>query len=189
MNMFEQLHYVRYGSMCNGGDSSSSQTTSPVTNTTTAVTTADKRNVASENAQAISGDNNLAVRNSTSNTSTVVNMTDGGSVKAALDGMTTLGSRAIDLGQFAVGGAIDTVKQQAQLNQSTLNSVFDLAKSTGTNALTSAAQTIGLATSTAQLAADAYKNASDSSTGNRTLLLTGMAVIGVAAVVLMTHKG
>ncbi|AMP00158.1 hypothetical protein CAter10_2512 [Collimonas arenae] len=168
-----------------GGDSSSSQTTSPVTTTTTNVTSQDRRNVASENAQAISGNNSLAVRNDT----TTINMTDGGSVKAALDGITTLGSKAIDLGQFSVGGAIDTVKAVAQNNQQTIQDVFDLAKQTGANSLTSAAQTMGLATSTAQLAADAYKNASDSSTGNRTLLLVGMGVIGVAAVAMMMHKG
>jgi hypothetical protein len=192
MNLYEQLHKTRYGPICNiGGDSSSSQTTSPITNTTTNVTSQDRRNVASENAQAVSGDNNFLVRNSTSNTNTNVNLstTDYGSVKASLDGMTTLGSKAIDLGQFSVGGAIDTVKAVAQNNQATINDVFDLAKSTGANALTSAAQTIGLANSTAQLAASAYQNASDSSTGNRTLLLTGMAVIGAVAVAMMMHKG
>lgn len=164
-----------------GGDSSSDASTKTQYTTTNQISTSDKRAVASENANAITGDNNFIVRN----TST----TDFGSVAKALDAVTQTGARAIDLGQFAVGGAVDVLKQQTAGNLTTMGQIINLAESYGANAQTNSKDVMGLATSTAQIAADAYKNQADSASGNRTIILTGLAVVGAIGAAIAFRQG
>ncbi|MEO8839441.1 MAG: hypothetical protein ABI351_12095, partial [Herbaspirillum sp.] len=80
-----------------GGDSSSDASTKTQYTTTNQISTSDKRAVASENADAVTGNNNSIVRVSS----------DMGSISAALDAVTQTGAKAIDAGQFAIGGAVD----------------------------------------------------------------------------------
>jgi hypothetical protein len=161
-----------------GGSSESDASTRTTNNTSTAISTVDRRAVASENADAITGDNNSITRI----------QTDFGSVGRALDAVTQTGARAIDLGQFAVGGAVDVLKQQTAGNLTSIAQIIDLAKNYGANAMTNSKDVMGLATSTAQIAADAYKNQADSASGNRTVILVGLAVVGtVAAAIAWKH--
>lgn len=179
----EQIRLLRMGRPTTpaniGGSSSSDSSTRTDATTNNNISTSDKRAVASENADAITGNNNSVTRIST----------DFGSVGKALDAVSQTGAKAIDLGQFAVGGAIDVLKQQTSNNLSSISQVIDLAKNYGANAQTNSKDVMNLATSTATIAADAYKNQADSASGNRTIILVGLAVVGVIGVAIAWHKG
>jgi hypothetical protein len=171
MNFFEfwkAVFCLEFFRLYIGGDSSSDASTNTTNYTTTNVTDIDRRAVASEQAQSITGDNNIVTHIST----------DNGAV-----------AKAIDLGQFSVGAAFDSLKAQAAGNLATIAGVFDLAKQYGANAQTSSGAVMDLAKSTAQIAADAYKNSADVSSSNRTIILVGLAVIGVVGIALVRKKG
>ena len=176
-----------------GGDSESDASTNTSTSIRNNVSNTDRRGVASEQAISNTGDFNTINRTENtyidgSNRSTNIS-TDFGSVGAALGGMGTISSRAIDLGQFAVGGAIDVMKQQTALNAAGIASAFDVAKQSSANALTTAAQVMGFANTQTAAASDAFKAAKDESNGNRTLMLTALAVVGAVGVAVAMKKG
>jgi hypothetical protein len=170
-----------------GGGSESDASTNTTTSIRNNVSSVDRRGVASE--QAISNTGDFNTINRTENNSLTVQQTDFGSVGAALSGMGTISSKAIDLGQFAIGGAIENMKQQTALNAAGIASAFDVAKQSSANALTTAAQVMGFANTQTVAASDAFKAAKDETNGNRTLMLTALAVVGAVGVAVAMKKG
>jgi hypothetical protein len=206
LNLFKwrQLLAIDFFLLSFGGSSSSDSSTKASSSTSTAISTSDKRAVASENANAITGNNNLTNRTNLTSVSnsgnTTTYATDFGSVGAALSGITQIGSKAIDAGQMSINGAVDVLKQQTANNLSTTAAVVGLAKDYGANTLSNsrdvlglASSTIGtisgLATSTANIAAGAYQNQADTATGNRTVVLAGLAVVAVVGAAFIFKKG
>ena len=154
MRLAELRRQALYGSRSyRGGESESDSSTQTTSNTTNQTSYADKRNVASEGAVSVSGDHNTI-----SNTST-----DFGSVGAALKGMGDISSKALDLSGVSISGALDSLKQQAAANASSLDKMLAFA---GGNV---------------DKMQDAFKTAQEEINGNRVLVLVGMVAVGMIA--------
>lgn len=204
----EQIKLLRLGmpaTPANGGgssDSNSSQTSN--TSTTNDISTADNRVVASDQAIALSGTGNSAVKVSntttnfsdssnkstnftdsstkTTNTSTTNNIstTDYGSVAAALSGMGATASLAIDGANKSIGGAIDVLKLASSNSLDMLGTVLDFAAGSETNANNSYAKALGFAQQAISQTSQAFEQASQSQ-DNKSLKIAAFAIVAVAA--------
>jgi hypothetical protein len=135
-----------------------------------------------------------------------VTVTDGGAfdiVGRLADGMnanslaqtqaaTAIASSAGGLGTGAMAFASQAQEDASSFNLDALERTFDLASASAANARGSSSDALGFAretfgkalgavTASGDAVAGAYANATDSATGNRTLILVGIGVIGLAA--------
>lgn len=143
----EQIRLLRLGCPAipaNGGDSDSQANTTNNTTNTNHINTEDRRVVASDAAVGVSGNGNVTSRTEStsftdasdrstsftdaSDRSTHITTTDFGSVTKSLEGLTTMGLAAVDLGDTSVTGAIDALKRIADNNLAVTTKALDLAR-------------------------------------------------------------
>lgn len=151
---------------CNiGGSSESRSDSSNTTNTTTTTTYQDRRNVADGGSNVVSADQSNVTMNNT--------LSDSGAIKAAVD----LGTKAMDT---------STVLAQAggAMLDHNIALAKDLANSTSNTVSGAMAQTQAALQVVQSLAALPTKL----NDPNRAILIVGMAVVGVAAVMMMRGK-
>ncbi|BEV15567.1 hypothetical protein HBDW_23550 [Herbaspirillum sp. DW155] len=139
-------------------DSNSDSSNKSDTTTTNNTTYADKRNVASEGAVAVSGDGN----NVTNSYSYSYKTTDLGAVQAGVTLAGNVATKALDLTTTGLASVLDAMKASATQNKE----IFD--------------QTLKLVGDTNTSTKDAYAKAAEEVNGNRVLVGMGVIAIGLA---------
>lgn len=134
-------------------DSNSDSSNTTQTTTTNNTTYADKRNVASEGAVAVSGDGNTIVNHAV----------DYGSVQAAITMAGNVSTKALDQTTAGLAGVLDLMKQSAASNSDMFNQTLKL---------------IGANTDSTK---EAFAKATEEVNGNRVLVGMGVIAIGLIA--------
>lgn len=208
-----QIHLMRMGRPVTpanfGGDSDSDSSTNTTNRTDNYAQNIDRRNVASDSAVSLSGDNNVVDRSSSSvttftdtsnrsttsitemldksnrstNMSTTTNntVTDYGSVNKSLDGLGNMTSKAMDVAAGGVNGAMDTLKYLASMQLKTVEAAFDISKATSANALGNSAAVMGFANDALNKTSDSMRDAKDSGQSKMvTYAIAAVAAVGIA---------
>jgi hypothetical protein len=115
-----------------------------------------------------------------SNRSVNTSVTDYGSVGGSLSLAGSMTSKAFDVADDGIKGAIDTLKLQTGAGSKMVEQAFDLARASGANALGTSAQVIGLANSAIRQTEDALTQAKDG--GQSKMVMAALAAIGVIGV-------
>lgn len=184
-----------------GGSSKSQANTDTRTTNTNHVNTQDRRVVASDAAVAVSGNHNVSSRtesttftdssnrstsfSDSSNRSTSVTTTDFGSVSKSLDGISTMGKAAVDLGDSTVTGAISALKEMAQANLQATMASFDLARDTQTNS----SRDMGSVLNFAAKNNEALSTSVNGPDQNKTVMIAALAVVGAIGAAIAFKKG
>lgn len=166
---------------CFGGDSSSSGG-----NTNTQTSNTDKRQVLDQGAIGFSLDQGaVASLTSNSNTSTTTNLwsttTDAGALAAGADIAKKALAGAFSLGDTTVSGGFDLANRVVSNNSTDLNHLLSAFDSLYSKTLDSLDANVKLTGSLASTAQTAYADASNQASGNKSLVLAAIVVVGIVA--------
>jgi hypothetical protein len=117
-----------------------------------------------------------------SNRSVNTTVTDYGSVGGSLSLAGSMSTKAFEVADGGIKGAIDTLKLQSSAGAKMVEQAFDLARSSGANALGTSAQVIGLANSAIQKTEAAMTQAKDG--GQSKMVMAALAAVGAIGVAL-----
>jgi hypothetical protein len=187
-----------------GGDSDSQANTTSNTTNTNHITTEDRRVVASDAAVAVSGNGNStsrtestsfadssnrstnfadsSTRDSGNSTNITNTTTDFGAISKGMEGITTMGIAAVDLGDTSVTGAIQVLKNISDNNRAVTMKAFDMANDNSQSVMNFAGRNT-------ESVKDAFQTATIGPDENKTVLLAALAVIGAVGAAWAFKKG
>lgn len=189
-----------------GGSSKSDSSTSTTNHISNSTDYNDKRAVAQDEAISLGGDNNV-VNRSTSNLTSFIDTsnrsststtqftdssdrsthytsttTDHGAVAAGLG----LGTKALDTVGATTKSAFDSLIAMSDNGLRATNAAFDLAKSSGANAMSNSAAVLGFASDAIKETRAAFQEAEDG--GNKQVMLYAVAAVAVVGVAMALRR-
>jgi hypothetical protein len=174
--------------MRRSSSSSSSTTSSEVNNY-------DQRSVV-DNTGGIFGSGNQVDNSLTVIDSRTITQTDAGAVRASMDALTNSLSIGFDglegigaQNQRSIERAFDSADLQSMTAREAILSAFDLQGDAQRNSRETYASALSYADSALNAATNAYKTNADSSSGNRTVILAAIAVVGIVGAGLIFRRG